>query len=440
MSSNWNRNLEAAYKRTCPNCNSEVNVYFESSRIISCNTCDTIFNCETNRKERAILGKNPKRKPGNPTFLEVGQEFIQKSTFKKGDRFKILAHIYVKSKYETFGAGKKYTGNWYYHEWFCVSQAGAYLSLVFDKEGYKTAVPIEVEKKLDPEQYSTLYFNTSKHRKKIDERSENEVIFFEGEAEDAYVPGHKFKSAVSGTVGVIYGVEWEDANLPDTYSYFEQKPEGERNLFSKIDTANDLSQYKKKLANFTFFRKSMLYTTIGVFVIWFISLFYSGFNVFKKEFNLAQLLDEEDVKMNTPIEITDLKSVYQLDLSVEMEEENTEVFAAVEILNENENVINLMQWDFWKAAGVDGGEKWSETSTGLTRYYAFPKQGKFFLAFHAEKTPLTRLKPNDKLIFEVNKGALLSRYFILLFLLFGVFTIVLYAKGPSNKIKSVFLR
>jgi|GEM_PF-6198584 len=440
MEPKWNRDLEALQIKSCPACSAQVGVYFESSRIILCTNCNTVFNSETNRQSKAILGKNPSRKPANPTFLEVGQEFIQKSTFKKGDRFKIIAHIYVRSNYETFGIGEKYKGKWYYHEWLCISQTGDYMSIVFDKEGYKFASPIKDVKFVNLEKANYLVLKASKVRLPIEERSENEVLYFEGEYEDAYAPGTKFSSASSGPKHAILGAEWFDANLPESYSYFEQKPIGDKSLFDKIDNANDLSTYKRKLSDFHFFRKAVLFSFIGLFVLWFFSLFFDGFNIYKQEFNLAKLIDEEAMKGKTPFEINSLSSVYQLDMEVEMEAENTEVFAAVEILNENENVVNVMQWDFWKAAGYSDGEKWSETSTGFTNYYSFPKTGKFLLTFHAEKTKASVIGPNDKLIFEVNKGALLSRYFIILLVFLGIFLIFIYSRGTGNKIKSAFLK
>ncbi len=440
MEPQWNRDLEALHLKNCPECNTQVSVFFESSRIISCSNCSTVFNSETNRQSKAILGKNPNRKPANPTFLEIGQEFIQKSTFKKGDRFKIIAHIYIKSNYETFGVGEKYKGKWYYHEWLCVSQTGDYMSIVYDKEGYKFAKPIKDVKFVNLEKANYLILTAKTVRFPIEERSKNEVLYFEGEYEDAYAPGTRFNSAISGPKHLIVGAEWFDANLPESYSYFEQKPVGDKLLFKKIENANDLSTYKSKLSDYNFFRKAILLSFIGIFVLWFFSLFFNGFNIYKQEFNLAQLVDEEAIKGKAPFEISSLSSVYQLDMEVEMEAENTEVFAAVEILNENENVVNVMQWDFWKAAGISDGEKWSETSTDFTEYYSFPKKGKFSVTFHAEKTKTSVIGANDKLVFEVNKGALLSRYFIILLILLGISLIIIYSRGTGNKIKAAFLR
>ena len=440
MEPKWNRDLEALEIKNCPECDTQISVFFESSRVISCPNCNTVFNSETNRQSKAVLGKNPSRKPTNPTFLEVGQEFIHKSTFKKGDRFKIIAHIYVKSTYETFGIGEKYKGKWYYHEWLCVSQTGDYLSIVYDKEGYKFAMPIKNEKFVNLEKANYLILDAKRVRFPIDERSENEVIYFEGEYEDAYAPSVKFNAASSSKTQVLYGAEWFDAKLPESYSYFEQRPVGDKILFKKIENANDLSTYKSKLSDYHFFRKAVLFSCLGVFVIWFFSLFFSGFSVYRQEFSLAKLTDEEVIKGKAPFEISSLNSVYQLDMEVEMDAENTEVFAAVEILNENENVVNVMQWDFWKAAGISDGEKWTETSTGFTKYYSFPQKGKFSLIFHAEKTKASVINANDKLIFEVNKGALLSRYFIILLILLIIFLIIIYSKGTGNKIKAAFLR
>ncbi|MBT32046.1 MAG: hypothetical protein CMO01_20490 [Thalassobius sp.] len=417
--------------KVCPECNHEITALSEKSRIFACPNCSSVFNSETNRRENQILGKNSISKTKNITFLEVGQIFNHRKI-----TYKIIGRIRVKCNYKVLSYNEE-TGTWIYDEWICTNDKGKYLSIVHDKEGYKFAIPIEPKKRKNPE--TNTYLNISgKDQKMTDEVCENEILFFEGESEDALYPGKKFKSASYKYRYSIYGMEWEDARISESYVYYKQDNFSTTDLQKMITKHNELTTYNKKLANFKFFQKALNYTTLFVFIFWMISLFYDGKPIYTKSFNLKELADEEEMVAKEPFVIEDLASVYQFNLDTKLDEVNTEIYAAIEILNENQNVVNLIGHDFWRAAGYDGGERWSESETAISRYYSFPEKGTFSIVFHAETTSNSRINSKDQITLKINKGAFLSRYFIFLMVICLLFIFLMNISSIHNRVKALF--
>ncbi|UZR95833.1 hypothetical protein [Chondrinema litorale] len=418
--------------KVCPECSHEITALSEKSRIFACPNCSSVFNSETNRRENQILGKNSTNKIRNITFLEVGQEF----TFRK-ITYKITGQIRVKSNYKLVKNPNK-TGTLIYDEWLCISTNNEHLRIGYDNIRYKIITPITPVLNKKPET-KRFFVGYQKGKLTTEEMRVNEIIFFEGESENNLYPGKKFKCATYRNRYLLYLAEWEYDKSSKDAKPFIQEHFLEKDFIKIISRDNDISNYNRKIGNFKFFRKAINYTTLIVICCWLISLFYSGKTIYQKSFNLLELANEESIVAKEPLVIEDVASVYEFNLEAQLTEVNTEIYTGIEILNENQNVINLLGFDFWRAAGYDGGERWEESETDDSEIYSFPKKGAFTIVFHAEKSNLSRLNNKDKIVLKVNKGSLMSRYFIILlviclFLLFNInnFTPL------HNRIKKLF--
>ena len=421
-------------EKKCLNCQESIPLIFEDSYFACCPNCSHIISLKSARPEKAILSENPKKTYPPRRFLAIGQSFTYQDI-----RYKITGRAVIKVKYYLPQEKENNTGSASYHEWFCRSAAHEYLTITENAVGFNISRPETPDEEVE-EHFSGNFMRifAQENFRPIEETGDGRVIFFEGEADDNYYPGRKLKYATYKKNGYTYGAEWNPDKAETSTAFFVQNVMPEVRLLKMITKENDLTEYNKKLKEYNFLRGSVIATAFLMLLFLVISVGYKGTSIYYSRVLLNDI-PETGLKIDD-FEIASLNSTYAVNVKSNLTSGNTEVLVAVEINNENGNAIHLFEKWFWKASGVSGGERWKEEDIDETYLINPKKQGRFTPVVFTEKTNLTKASTSDSVDITVRKGLLLSRYFVILFIIFIIMIIFMYSPATTPYIKAWYFK
>jgi hypothetical protein len=427
-----------AGSKKCPSCSTEVPVYFDNSRFIACPKCQTIFNSQAARAEKAILGKNKVKQQPISLLIQLGHYFEWKQT-----KYQVVGMADTKLVYRDHISPDD-SGSMKYREWSLKSKDGQYLTITESIYGNYISMEVQPTHTENPEGRTTLTFFNDRVYNRVAESGHGTRICFFGEADDLYLPGDRFKYASykdqnfldKSKQMITYGVEWKEGHRVDTHTYYRQFPLSKFNLRKNLRKHNDFSEYDARNRAFSFIRGVVLVSFLLCVLFMIVSLISDGKTVYRVTASLPELMtDEGTLAFDEPFEIPQSNQIYTIIFGAQLISPNTEIAAAAEILNENENVISLMEGEFWRSQGVADGEAWAESNLQVSQQFSAKETGVFRPVLIADSVQTTVLHPDDYLFFEVRKGGLLTRYFFIAALVFFFLTVWVYNPTSSERLK-----
>ena len=415
----------------CPACEDRtpISVLHKDSKYINCSCGSKII-----YTEGEVYDNTQKEKFKTTSFIKVGFKF----EYEQED-YQVIGRAVVRTRYTSYEGEEPYTGSLQYEEWICKNEDGSdEIVITKDKYGYNISRPIEPTNMENPSGQASLSFFEDQPYQLIFEKGHCLVLYFEGESTERYVPEDRFYYALYKYRGITYGVEYEQGTDFDSHRYFWQKMVTEEKLENLFKEKNDLSKYLRKKEEFNYFRGGILFAMIAFFILTIFSGIKPEHKFYEKKVKISEIDDEDGFLVKETFEVTDVNQVYFIKFDASLANSNTELYGAVEVLDDNLNIVNVIAGDFWKASGRSGGENWSESATVVSDYFRFGHEGIYHLAFHIEKSPKTKLQTLDSLRFRLYEGSLLTRYFIIFTIIFLIFTIIVYNVSSKGWAKKVF--
>ncbi len=397
---------------SCQSCQYENTLLSAHTTHVSCANCSAIVSTETG----AVCAQNKRKNIIPWGFLRKGQTFTY-----QGEHYTIVGWTEVKVEFE-LDTLEPEEGTWRYQEWFCLNKKGDdELVITQDREGYFISRVFEGHAETEFS-WTSKYLSFQKDHTKRPryERGIGYVQHFEGEATFPVHNGLKFYYMTYRYNSFTYGVEFTNIEDVGTHAYYAQTTIWEDKLLKMIKKENELTEWASQENEFNYLKGALLAASVVSILFLFASWFSNG-TVFYQTSKTIGSITEDGLPTDSLLEVTDINTVYNLELGVKLYNENTETVTAVEVINENGNVINLLMGEFYRAAGVSGGESWSESATSVDSYVKFDEPGSYRFVFYKENVPTPKpLASSDYVYLKIRKGDLLTRYFLTIFCFFAL--------------------
>jgi len=353
------------------------------------------------------------------SFLRVGQILHLEEK-----EFIITARLRYRSahkEYYTSDEGSGYSNEkWYFDTYILRTTTEGkdqtyYLSE--DKEGYSLGMPVTVDKTdADPtnlELFTNFYEGRADYR--VTEYGSLFLEFFEGETEkeDPYAVGTQTYFATYQEGMWSYTVEQGDG----WKEFSAEKKISKEELYKALEGNPFIDTYQERDKGFSTIRKVTSAAAVVAFLVFLVSLFSDGTPISTTRVDTKDI-DKIKGYLSKPIKIDDTETNYNIEWSINFKStQNQGMYVVVELLDKDKNVINAVESDFWYETGRDSEGNWTESATSESKYFKFLEEGNYFARIYA-KTDSTYFNTASKsqaiINFTVNKGALMSRYFLML--------------------------
>jgi hypothetical protein len=365
-----------------------------------------------------------------------------KATFN-GKKHQVLGRTRWQSDYKEYWAEDGETGysdeRWEYDEWVLMSEDRTYFYLIEDAGGYAFSRSILPKVPNLPKGTTLLNF-TNGHKERVLEYGDSRVVYFEGESTYQIKAGDQVKFGEYRSGGKSYLAEWRlDSNSKEVkeIEFFEETSVPEGDILTAFEDNEVIQAAKAKLAavnNRKRFWRVTFWLTSLVFALLLVHSLLQGKEIFAEQFKVPQTTepvtedDDPNVLATTkPILLQDTKKIYQLELSASIPD-NTDLWAGLEILDGNGQVINAIEGDFYRASGDEawqedgesGVEHWEETETLKTIYYRLDQPG----TYAARILALPTTAPAATIQLKLYEGSVLSRYYAIGLIIFTLLALV----------------
>ncbi|PIY13280.1 MAG: hypothetical protein COZ18_00155 [Flexibacter sp. CG_4_10_14_3_um_filter_32_15] len=402
--------------KTCPSCQHTNYVWEQDVRYMYCYKCGVTSDLAFNRTLNESL-----QTEDFPyySFLRVGQILHLEEK-----EFIITARLRYRSahkEYYTSDEGSGYSNEkWYFDTYILRTTTEGkdqtyYLSE--DKEGYSLGMPVTVDKTdADPtnlELFTNFYEGRADYR--VTEYGSLFLEFFEGETEkeDPYAVGTQTYFATYQEGMWSYTVEQGDG----WKEFSAEKKISKEELYKALEGNPFIDTYQERDKGFSTIRKVTSAAAVVAFLVFLVSLFSDGTPISTTRVDTKDI-DKIKGYLSKPIKIDDTETNYNIEWSINFKStQNQGMYVVVELLDKDKNVINAVESDFWYETGRDSEGNWTESATSESKYFKFLEEGNYFARIYA-KTDSTYFNTASKsqaiINFTVNKGALMSRYFLML--------------------------
>lgn len=186
-----------------------------------------------------------------------------------------------------------------------------------------------------------------------------------------------------------------------------------------------------------FFGIVMMISAGILFFLWLTTS--KGKILFEESFSLQQFQDSSSLTTKV-FELDKKMSVCQISLEADISTNygvNTAADFAVELYDEEEDeMVNAFEGEFWYEWGYDDGERWQESSNKISQILKVANTQKYRAEISAENINVTFSLMSSKINFRVRKGsALKARYFGWSALILGILAIIILAVTAEQKKK-----
>ena len=407
--------LTSVQKFDCPSCGSSLQVLHPRAKYVACNYCGSML--DLNSETHTILKKLGEPKRHHPmSFIKLGQEMSL-----GGKKYQVIARTRWKMKYKEYWSEDGESGYsneiWTYDEWLLLADNYTYFYLIEDREGYAISEEIIPElPELRPKDLKMRFFKNQR-KKRVQEYGSANAIFFEGESNYMIRPGDQINFTMFSDRGIDYLSEWRADSASKEIKeveFFKETPISRRRLVDAFANNPEIGKMKEKEDEWRFYFKTFRLTFLAMLILFLVSMFYPGRQIFTQQFSLNNIQDSVSSAMITrPIEAGG-KGLYRLKLEASGMPENTEMYAFAYILDQDKLAINKVDGEFYYYAGYDSDGRWEEADRKSAKYFKLKEAGTYYLQLYVS----SEFANMGNIEVKVYKGIWLSRYFfIALFLL-----------------------
>lgn len=413
----------------CTGCGASLSVLNPRAQYIACQYCGSVL--DVNSEEHKILkelGKPDRHRP--ISFIRLGQE----ATFN-GRTYMVIARTRMRMKYKEYWSEEGESGYsnevWIFDEWLLIDEYRTYFYLIEDKEGFKVSEEIIPETPMLLPRNLRMSFFKKQSKQIVREYGGSEVIYFEGESNYQIRTGDLVRFAMFTERGIEYSVEWrvdKDGDDIKEIEFFREIPVSRRKVIEAFSNNEEIELLKQKEAKWRFIFRVALFTMIALFALLLYSFINDGKPVYQQDFNI-QTLQEETASLSQPIEIKEA-GLYKLFLTTPYFTQNSEFYAFGYILDKDSLAINTIDGSFYWYEGYEDGEKWTEKDLSTSKVFRLTEPGTYFIQLY-KSGELPGKPVAGTLKVSVNRGVLLSRYFIFAIIICLIPLLIAYNKEGS---------
>lgn len=409
----------------CPSCGTSLNLGAPKVESIACSSCGTLFDPE----KLKVLTKgafSPEEHPPR-SFIRLGV------TGKFNDRqYQVIGRIRYFADLAEWDAedGQYYTEGWTWDEWILVGEKKDYLYIHEDQEGYSISESFIPTNPESPEAEMMNLDGGTPQR--VMEKGSAKSVYQEGEFTWTPYYGEEVRFAEYIVGGITYSAEGRVGKKNELVEveFFKSHPITEIELLRAFDFKEEIKQYEareavrrqnKRWSN-AFFTAALLLLFLSI-----CTTVAGGREIFRQNVSIDLLNSNEGIVAG-PFNLSKPGKIYNLKLSASIPD-NSDAWAAVELLEDEDTTVNEFEGDFWRESGYDDEGAWSESDTVKENYFRLEQPGEYYARILGEPGP--KLGAGNVTL-SVYEGATLSRYFILASLLALAFGVGIRAKNSLN--------
>ena len=400
---------------TCPGCNAPLGITSPKTQTLSCAACGSVIDASS-EAGRILASTSPQGYPPR-TFIRLGMIGSLGAT-----HFQVIGRMsYYCSINEWDDEDNCYCADtWSYDEWILGGENKEYLYLDEDEEGYFLARPFTPTSPKIPN-HGEDYFSLDKEisPQRIREQGTARLVHFEGEF--TYLPeiGEETHYAEYVIGETIFSVEWrykESKEQIEEVEFFSAKPISRLELLTAFGLEREAEEEKdKQAASEEYTRWGMAFAGAGVFCLCMCLIFFIQPQA--KVFEQTVWLNNTsgDGLIVGPFPLSERGSVYRINLQTSIPD-NSEVWAGVELLDEQQEMINAVDYDFWRESGYDSDGHWSESDTSHDFPFRLESPGLYYARVFLDEASAK----SASLRVSIFKGVALIRYYLIAaFVCFG---------------------
>lgn len=398
----------------CPQCGAAISLHSKKTKAVGCSNCGSLFDAKTIQLLHSI--ENPQR------YAPLGFLKLGLTGTIEGNVYQIIGRIRYRSTLREWDPEDScYTvGDWTSDEWSLVGESGDMIFIYEDQDGYELCESFVPPLPGIPEEGDDFFSLHAGERYRIQEYGNASAVFFEGEFSWQPALGDRVLTAEYGRSGATYSVErrLNEAGETEEVEFFESKPISRLTLAETFGIREEIERLKREESRLREAKRMGKFFLVAAGILLFLSLAVgaSGKRVFQETIPLSALNDDEGY-LTQPFPLNKVGQVHNLQLKVDIPD-NSEAWAAVELLEDDESPVNEFEGDFWRESGVDDEGSWSESDTVSNNYFRLEEPGQYQIRIIGSPG-----QTSGNVSVSVLEGITLSRFFLLagfVSLLYGV--------------------
>ena len=418
--------LAAVQQFNCTNCGAALEVLNARSKYISCQYCGTVLDV-LSEEHQILKALDPPANHPPMSFIRLGQM----AQFNGLD-YQVIARTRWRQKYQEYWYEEGESGYssevWVYDEWLMLSEDRTYFYLIEDKDGYHRSEEIIPELPVLRPDNLRMRFYEKQPKKIIKEYGHADAIYFEGESNYQIAVGDRIHFSMFQDRRAKYSSEWrvDEKDRIIEVEFFKETPIARRKLLEALENNEEIQQIRAKEKDWKFVFRLAQFTFLALLIMTIYSFLSSGDTIFSQEIDAGMLAGDRTLISN-PIQI-DQKGLFELQLYANDLPTNSEMNIGVYILDADSRAINTLVQSFFYYTGVEGGESWTESNRKLSKIFKLDQAGTYYLQFFMD----SEFSNMGTISIKVNKGIMLSRYFLIgLLICFIPLMISLVKKGSA---------
>jgi ribosomal protein S27E len=446
---------------SCPNCKQKVALFHNNTQTYGCFSCGCVSSVKDGKA--SILNKTIKNQNYSPkSFIRLGQWMKYQS-----NDYLVIGRTVWSSDYKEYYSEDGETGYskevWSYHEWILTDKKGEVKYLFEDDEGYHFAESIKPKYPNLPITNTTsgswVTANVEKNEIKNFKLNSNEIVkeignstlqFIEGEIPWETNISEKIFFATYDDSGERYTVETEiGENDPKKASYFHEWGVTKKYLMQCFgqnkEIASQLEQAEEVNKKYNFWTTVFFIFASISFLTYFIKSGDNGTLVKEGTYVIPPAVDttKTEIMPDFAGKISSVKlkeGPVKIILRTELPK-NSDLWAGVEIHDENDMPINAIDdqfydeegTEYWQEDGESGYEYFHETNIEKSEMYHVEKAGVYSFEVFVAPQSMT----NTTVYIAIYQDVMDGFFFIILgffgLLMTVIFILIGYNSMPWRK-------
>jgi len=264
----------------------------------------------------------------------------------------------------------------------------------------------------------------------VREYGESELIHFEGESNYQISKNDRKRFAMFKLRGISYESEWRmmpgGKDEIKEIEFFKETPISRRKLLEAFQQNDAIDDLYKREGQWRFAMYLALLVTVLSLFFMFVSIGEDGMEIFSQEFNTLNLSEDTGVE-SLPIEINS-SGIFKMEIEATSITPQSEFFIFSYILDKEKSAINQIQETFFYYSGTDSDGSWTESNTTTDKIFKLTEPGTYYLQLYKNRESVFE----NQIKVKISQGIMLTRYFVLLFFLFLIITIVAFGKSRGG--------
>ncbi len=423
------KSINTVAQFNCGGCGSTLSVVNRRAKHVACQYCGSVADARSDAHKVIMKLPDPKRfKPFS--FMKVGMMAVV-----DGMKYQVIARTRWRQTYVERWVEDGETGYsneiWEYDTYTLLSEYFTYLYISEDKEGFFSGEEYLPDKPRIPNNHLEFVSLTKgKSTEPIQEMGTAKVIYFEGETNYNIAVGDKIKffSYKKGRNSFVTESRLNKKGEVKEIEFFKEK---------KMKVNEVLEYFKGDPGIYDILQKRRMFQFLGAlcgitFAVFLISMIFSFIKpesaIFLDNTTLSTVADSSYL---TPFFELPEAGLYRVELKGNQAQDNTWFYQMAYLIDNNGDVVNSVEGEFYRYSGYDSDGYWSEAKLENSKIVKLKEPGTFRAQIFIKRDLINSGSVNIGI--AIKKGVMLSRYFVIGTILFLFSMIVFLAKGKQYK-------